>query len=143
MNASHPSSSAASPEQALAIYRDLLREMVAEMAEATSNLPAGYERLCTGLESFWEALFARRRLRGQLQASETPETAEVIDRISRPFNHLLYSELLNSGCNDAAQQVSPLIDDVRSIARAELRSGRRARQRRQQLLQRVGAHCGA
>lgn len=130
----------ADADAALELYRGLLREMVGELAEATAALPAGYERLCAGLETFWEAAFARRR---QLREARALATEPELGRIRRPFNHLLYSELLRSGCADPATQVAPLIEDVGSIARAELLSGRRSRQRRSRLLQQVGASCRA
>lgn len=122
-------------------YRDLLRDMAGEVADATAALPAGYRRLCAGLESFWESV---REHRSTLRpVAESTEGQELLGRIGRPFQHLLYSELVNSGCENPVSQLTPLIEDVRSIARAELRSGRRARQRRRQLLERVGAHCRA
>ena len=122
-------------------YRDLMREMAGEVAEATAALPAGYRRLCAGLESFWDSVRDRRsELR---HVAENDAAQEELFRVGRPFQHLLYSELLNSGCQDPIPHLSPLIEDVRNIARAELRSGRRARQRRRQLLERVGEHCQA
>lgn len=122
-------------------YNELMRELAGEVAEATAELPAGYQRLCTGLESFWDSV---RQRRGALRSvAESSEGQEVLGRFGRPFQHLLYSELVNSGCPDPEPHLSPLIEDVRNIARAELRSGRRARQRRQQLLERVGEHCRA
>lgn len=130
------------PDQAAVdACRDLLRDMAGEVADATATLPAGYQRLCAGLESFWESV---RERRGELRpVAESAEGAELLGRIGRPFQHLLYSELISSGCDNPVSQLSPLIEDVRSIARAELRSGRRARQRRRQLLERVGEHCRA
>ncbi|AXQ30083.1 hypothetical protein D0B54_16010 [Solimonas sp. K1W22B-7] len=131
----------ASPEIATLAYRDLMRDMAGEVAEATAELPAGYERLCAGLESFWDSV---RERRSELRhVAESNEAQELFGRIGRPFQHLLYSELLNSGCEDPAPHLSPLIEDVRSIAHTELRSGRRARQKRRQLLERVGEHCRA
>jgi hypothetical protein len=128
-------------ETAVDAYRDLLRDMAGEVADATATLPAGYQRLCAGLESFWESV---RERRDELRpVAESAGGAELLGRIGRPFQHLLYSELINSGCENPVSQLSPLIEDVRSIARAELRSGRRARQRRRQLLERVGEHCRA
>lgn len=122
-------------------YRDLLRGVAGEVADATAALPAGYQRLCAGLERFWESV---REHRVALRpVAESSEGQELLGRIGRPFQHLLYSELINSGCQNPVSQLSPLIEDVRSIARAELRSGRRARQRRRQLLERVGQHCRA
>ncbi len=122
-------------------FRDLLRDMAGEVADATAALPAGYQRLCAGLQSFWESV---REHRGALRpVAESSEGQELLGRIGRPFQHLLYSELINSGCENPVSQLSPLIEDVRSIARAELRSGRRAVRRRRQLLERVGEHCRA
>lgn len=133
--------SPASPEAALDAYRHLLRHMAGEVAEATATLPAGYQRLCAGLETFWEAV--RERRNDLRPAAESAEGQELLGRIGRPFQHLLYSEMINSGCADPAPHLSPLIEDVRSIARAELRSGRRNNQRRRQVLERVGEHCRA
>lgn len=125
-------------------YRVYLGEVLGEVLKTTIPMTPGLERLCAGIEAYWDACFPRRDARLQvMQASGEPGVDEAILRISRPFGHLLYSELLHSGCTNAPVQAGYLFAAVRGIAQDEARSGERAGPQRAKLQQAIRASLAA
>lgn len=132
-----------SPAAIVAAYSAYLGELRDEILQVTRPMAPGLQRLCAGIETYWEACYARREARLQaMQAGRDAAVDEAILRISRPFSHLLYSELLHAGCTNAPVQAGYLFAAVRGIAQDEARDGRRSVASRARLLQSLRSRLG-
>ncbi|HSW11454.1 MAG TPA: hypothetical protein VLI06_01365 [Solimonas sp.] len=123
---------------AVDIYRHYLSEVLAEVLETTAPMAPGLERLCAGMEAYWEACYTRRHARLRVMREiNSPGTDQVLLRLSRPFGYLLHSELEHGGCANALTQAWVLFAELRGIAQDEARSGKRHLHQRAQLQRRI------
>lgn len=123
------------PEVVLQQYREGIQQLVTSVMAELGNHPPGVERLCAGLQRYWDNWHEHRALRrAVVDATRGTPYENSVEPIGRPFLMMLRAELIHDGVRDADRLAQWLYDESRAIADAESRSGRRAPRRRACLL---------
>lgn len=130
------------PEDVVEFFRAHIHQIVAEITRAMADTPAGMERMCAALTTYWEAGFARRSMRQMLAqaAAGTPLESEL-DRIGKPFRHMLRLELRSIGAGEIENTAQAIFSEAKNITIEEAASGNRAVERRERLINAIRANA--
>ncbi|HSW14949.1 MAG TPA: hypothetical protein VLI06_19035 [Solimonas sp.] len=123
------------PEEAIRLYRAAMQEVVGEIMGVMESRAPGLDRLCDGLERYWEGWFARRELRRAAYDSTRGTSFEhSVEPMGRPFLVMVRGELLQDGVRNADRLAQWIYDESRAIATAEADGDERAPERRAKML---------
>lgn len=123
-----------SPAVAMILHRWHIQDIVADVVKASGPMSAGIERLCAGLEAYWESAFARRGMRRMVeQTAHDHKLLRRVDSMGKPFCLLIELELKVSGWVMPGKKARIIFDQARAIMLEEVETGRRSL-RREQLL---------
>lgn len=128
------------PDQALALHRQFLQEVLAEVMHIFSSGTASDERLSRGLETYWEACLARREQRRTVMEATSGSPAEfAVEPMGKPFLMMVRAELLPRRGKASDGMALTVYDEARAIAVSEALTGQRETARRRSLIQAI---CG-
>lgn len=123
-----------SPAVALILHRWHIQGIVADVVKASGPMSAGIERLCSGLEAYWESAFARRSMHHMVeQLAHNHKLLHRADSMGKPFCLLIELELKVSGWVMPSKKARVIFDEARAIMLEEIETGRRS-SRREDLL---------
>ena len=123
-----------SAEDIVEFFRSHIQQIVGEITRGMAETPAGIERLCAALVTYWEAGYARRSVRRMIvNAAAGTSLENELDRIGKPFRHLLQLELHSIG-HRSKPTIDTIFNEAKAITLEEATSGVRAMARRSRLI---------
>lgn len=127
-------------EQALQLHKKFLQDILQDVMKMLDTGDAGIERMIRGLNAYWDANYAHRATRCQVQAALVGTPHENIDEpMGRPFQVMIRAELLADGVQDLDALSQEIYTVSREISVAEAASGQQQMERRAKLIARIRA----
>jgi len=124
----------AADQQALALHRQFLQEVLSEVMPVFSAGNASDDRLISALQAYWEACFKRRATRRKVMELTTGTSIKAqVEPLGRPFFHMVVSELWSNHGSNSAAVAAEIYRLARTLAVDEALADHRLPERRQQV----------